>query len=258
MNTQPSNKPKSAPHNGSEEIGVLLGVWAHPDDEAYMTAGLMSVVRAAGHRVVVATATKGELGTEDSVAFPPERLASIRERETAASLAALGVREHHWLGHRDGTLDQVPAAHGIAQVARLIDEIRPDTIVTFGPDGMTGHTDHQAVSGWVTAAWNDTGRRARLWYATVTPEFHQEWAAVNSEVGFWFEGARPPSDSSSELAFAVHCDPKLLDRKFAALRAHTSQTTGLINHLGPERYRRWWSTESFVDASRRDNRRAAA
>jgi LmbE family N-acetylglucosaminyl deacetylase len=258
MNTQHSNQPKSGPPSGSDEIGVLLGIWAHPDDEAYMTAGLMSVVRAAGHRVVVATATKGELGTEDSVTYPPGRLASIRERETAASLAALDIREHRWLGHRDGLVDRVPVADGIRQVAELIAEIRPDTIVTFGPDGMTGHADHQAVSGWVTAAWNGTGRRCRLWYATVTPEFHQEWAAVNSEVGFWFEGAQPPSDPSSELAFAVHCHGELLDRKYAALRAHTSQTTGLINHLGSERYRRWWSKESFVDASRRHDGRAAA
>jgi hypothetical protein len=50
----------------------------------------------------------------------------------------------------------------------------------------------------------------------------------------------------------------LLDRKFAALRAHTSQTTGLIPQLGRERYRQWWSTESFVDASRRYSRPAAA
>ena len=59
MNGQTSNQPKAGPPGGSQDIGVLLGVWAHPDDEAYLTAGLMSVVRAAGHRVVVATATKG-------------------------------------------------------------------------------------------------------------------------------------------------------------------------------------------------------
>lgn len=258
MNAETNIQPRSNQPGGSTEIGVLLGVWAHPDDETYMTAGLMSLVRGAGHRVVVATATKGELGTEDAVAFPPERLAVIREQEIAASLAVLDVREHRWLGHRDGELEQVPVAHGIRQVVRLIEDIRPDTIVTFGPDGMTGHSDHQAVSGWVTAAWNATGQQARLWYATVTPEFHEEWSGVNSEVGFWYERAEPPSDPSSELAFAVHCDGELLDRKFAALRAHTSQTTGLINHLGPDRYRRWWSRESFVDASRRHNRRAAA
>jgi LmbE family N-acetylglucosaminyl deacetylase len=258
MNRQPRTQSVSALPGRPDEIGVLLGIWAHPDDEAYLTAGLMSVARAAGHRVVVASATKGELGTDDAVAYPPERLGAIRERETVASLAAVDVSEHRWLGHRDGLLDQVPRADGIEQVAALIEEIQPETIVTFGPDGMTGHTDHQVVSGWVTAAWNDTPRRARLWYATVTPEFHREWAAVNAAIGLWFEGATPPCVPSSELAFAVHCDGELLDRKFAALRAHTSQTTALINHLGSERYRRWWSTESFVDASRQPHRRTAA
>lgn len=236
----------------------MLGVWAHPDDEAYMTAGLMSVARAAGQRVVVATATKGEVGTSDPQTWPPERLAVAREQETTESLAAVGVTEHHWLGHRDGTLHLVPRSHGVAQVARLIDEIRPETIVTFGPDGMTGHRDHQAVSGWVTTAWLDAGRPGRLWYATVTPEFHRTWGAVNDEIGLWFEGSTPPSDASSDLAFAVQCDGELLDRKFAALSAHRTQTTGLIKLLGPTRYRKWWATESFVDASRRlDDRKVA-
>jgi LmbE family N-acetylglucosaminyl deacetylase len=258
MKTHRDNQSSPGRPAGPAEIGVLLGVWAHPDDEAYLTAGLMSVTRAAGLRVVVATATRGERGTDDPVALPPERLALIRERENAASLAALDVREHRWLGHRDGTLHRVRAAAGVAQVTRLIQEIRPDTIVTFGPDGMTGHTDHQTISRWVTAAWADTGRHGRLWYATLTPEYHQQWAAVNSEIGLWFEGSTPPSDLVTDLAFAVRCEGELLDRKFAALRAYTSQTTGLIEHLGVERYRRWWATESFVDASRRRGHRAAA
>lgn len=240
------------------DLGTLLGVWAHPDDEAYMSAGLMAVARSAGHRVAVATATKGEVGTDDPQAWPPERLALAREKETAASLAAVGVVEHRWLGHRDGTLHLVPAARGIAQVARLIEEIEPDTIVTFGPDGMTGHDDHRAVSDWTTTAWIDAGRPGRLWYATVTPEFHRTWGGVNDEIGLWFEGSTPPSDPVSDLAFAVHCDGELLERKFAALAAHRTQTSGLIELLGPERYRRWWSAESFVDATRRlDDRKAA-
>jgi len=211
----------------------------------------MAMARAAGERVVVATATKGEHGTEDPISYPPEQLAVIREQETANSLAALDVAEHHWLGHPDGALDQVPVGPAVRQVRRLIEEVQPDTVVTFGPEGMTGHTDHQAVSYWTTSAWLELGRPCRLWYATVTPEFHDMWGDVNAEVGFWFEGANPPSDPSSELAFDVQCDRQLLDRKFAALRAHESQTAVLIRQLGSDRYRRWWSTESFADADRK-------
>ena len=92
MNGQTGTKPKSGPPGGSEEIGVLLGGWAHPDDEAYLTDGPKSVVRAAGHQVAGATATVGELGTGDPVALLPDRLALIRERESAASLAVLEIQ----------------------------------------------------------------------------------------------------------------------------------------------------------------------
>ncbi len=236
-------------------VGTLLGIWAHPDDEAYLMAGLMAATIAAGQRVVVATATKGEAGTGDPGRWPPELLAAEREAETRASMAAVGVTDHRWLGHRDGSLHLVPPQRGIEQVASLIDEVRPDTIVTFGPDGMTGHTDHRTVSGWVTSAWTAMGRPSRLWYATLTPDFHREWGALNEEMGLWFEGSTPPSDPADELAYALGLDGDLLDRKFAALTAHRSQTGDLIAAVGPQRYRTWWSTEFFVDAGRKRDRR---
>ena len=59
---------------------TLLGVWAHPDDEAYCSSGLMARVRDAGGRVVVVTATRGEQGTDDPVAWPPEVLGPLREQ----------------------------------------------------------------------------------------------------------------------------------------------------------------------------------
>ena len=134
------------------EIRTLLGVWAHPDDEAYLSSALMSSVRGAGGRVVVATATRGELGTSDPEAWPPDRLAQVREQELLESLAVIDVTEHEWLGHSDGSLPQVPHASGVGQVASLLDRYRPDTVVTFGPDGFTGHPDHRAVSRWTTLA----------------------------------------------------------------------------------------------------------
>ena len=70
--------------------GTLLGIWAHPDDEAYLSAALMFTARRAGQRVVVVTATRGELGTDDPATWPPDRLAATREREMAASLLADG------------------------------------------------------------------------------------------------------------------------------------------------------------------------
>jgi len=227
---------------------TLLGIWAHPDDEAYCSSGLMAQVRDRGGRVVVVTATRGELGTDDPVAWPPERLAAVRELELRESLAQVGVAEHRWLGHRDGELDRIDVEAGAAQLLAIIEDVRPTVIVTFGPEGMTGHADHRAVSAWTTLAWRAAGQQADLWYATLTPEFHHTWAGLNDEVGLWAGGSAPPVTDPSELSAEVRLSGRRLDRKHRALRAHASQTRALEELVGPRRYRDWWSTESFVAA----------
>ncbi|MEI8408707.1 MULTISPECIES: PIG-L deacetylase family protein [unclassified Kribbella] len=226
----------------TEELGTVLGVWAHPDDEAYLSAGLMGALRDAGHRVVVATATYGEQGSAE-VALPPEELAAVREDEMRTSLAVIGVLEHRWLGYRDG--ECADADGGVASVAQLIAEIEPDTILTFGPDGMTGHADHRAISAWTTAAWRASGGRARLLYATLTPGFHDEWGPLNERLGLWMYGS-PPVTPDEELALYVVLAGKDLDRKIDAVLAHVSQTTGLVTEVGRDTFRRWWSAEAFV------------
>jgi LmbE family N-acetylglucosaminyl deacetylase len=231
------------------DAGAVLGVWAHPDDEAFLSAGLMARARRSGRRVVVATATRGEHGTNDPRTWPPHVLGPARERELSASLAAVGGAEHHWLGHRDGELARQATDSGAAQVAELIELVRPDTIITFGPDGMTGHPDHRAVSGWVQRAWGLTGRSARLWYATVTPGFHATWGRLNDEIGLWFPGSRPPVTPYADLAARVECKGPLLEAKYSALRAHASQTDPLVELVGEQRFRRWWAEEAFVAAA---------
>ena len=235
-------------HTVIPHVRSLLGVWAHPDDEAYLSSALMAAVRRSGARVVVVTATRGENGTDDPVLWPPGRLAEHRERELRASLDVVGVTEHHWLDHRDGELSAVPTLEGARQLVPFLDRLAPDTIVTFGPEGMTGHADHRAISAWVRGAWRLTGRRAALWYATLTPEFHAEWSALNDDVGLWCEGSRPPVTPSSELAAHIRSTDGLAVLKHRALRAHASQTRPLEELVGADVYRRWWASESFVAA----------
>jgi LmbE family N-acetylglucosaminyl deacetylase len=231
-----------------EDLGTVLGVWAHPDDEAYLSAGLMAAARAAGQRVVVATATYGELGTTDPGEWSPARLTQVRRHELVASLAVAGIHDHHWLGFRDGACAGVSLGAGAAAVGALIDRVRPDTIVTFGPEGMTGHPDHQAVSAWTTAAWRDRGGPGWLLYATLTPQFHAEWGPVNDQLGIWMSGDGP-STPPEDLTLLVRCAGPELDRKVVALRAHASQTAPLVAHLGAEQFGQWWAAEAFVAAS---------
>jgi LmbE family N-acetylglucosaminyl deacetylase len=228
-------------------LGTVLGVWAHPDDEAFLSAGLMALARRHGQRVVVATATAGERGGD----------AAVRRRELAASLAAVGVTEHRWFCFGDGSCADVPLPLGRDTVAAVIDEVRPDTILTFGPDGITGHPDHTAVSAWTTAAWQETGRGARLWQATLARSFHCEWGAVLDRLGVWMDGAQPPSTPASRLAMDCVCSGELLETKVAALRAHASQTTAMMESLGGAVFAQLWSAESFVAVLPRRAERAA-
>ncbi len=222
-------------------LGTVLGVWAHPDDEAFVSAGLMALVRQQGQRVVVVTATAGERGGDPRV----------RRRELAASLASLGVTEHHWLRYADGACSAVPPALGRDTVAAIIAEVRPDTILTFGPDGLTGHPDHRAVSAWTTAAWPGSAPGARLWHATLASSFHARWGAMLDRLNIWMDATEPPSTPSDRLAIDIECSGDLLEAKVAALRAHASQTGPLMASLGEDTFARLWAAESFVDGSAR-------
>jgi LmbE family N-acetylglucosaminyl deacetylase len=228
--------------------GALMGIWAHPDDEAYLSAGLMAEARSRGQRVVVVTATDGESGGPSDDPIVRRRLARQRRRELKRSLAAVGVTEHVRLGYPDGGCDQVDELGATSSLARLISDVQPQTIVTFGPDGITGHPDHRAVSGWTRAAWESTGRGAALWHATLTPEFHQEWGPLNAEVGLWMDERYVRSTPTGELVHTVNLRGGILDQKMAALRAQESQTKSLIEHVGDETFASWWSTEWFVEA----------
>jgi LmbE family N-acetylglucosaminyl deacetylase len=222
------------------DLGTVLGVWAHPDDEAYLSAALMAAARDRGQRVVVATATAGEAGAD----------ADMRRRELDSSLAAVGVSEHHWLGFSDGRCASVPLFAGAAVVRRLVREVQPDTILTFGPEGMTGHPDHVAVGNWVRRAWTAEGQRALLLHATLTDRFHERWGRLSAAHGIWMPGAEPPAVPDEATALLVSATGAMSHRKLAALLAHSSQTGALRRAVGDDTYRRWWAEEAFVQVMR--------
>ena len=230
-------------------LGTILSVWAHPDDETYLAAGLMAAATDAGQRVVCVSATAGEHGTSDPEAWPPQRLGRVRRWEAAAAMAVLGVAEHRILGLPDGAL----ADHddqGRAMIGRLLDEIQPDTILTFGADGVTFHPDHIALHRWVTEAWQQRGRQCRLLYATPTVEHLTRFADLYERWGIYMTDRRPTGVPTDELAVHVRLDGAALDRKLTALSAQASQTRSLFNELDPALYATQVSEEAFIDASR--------
>jgi LmbE family N-acetylglucosaminyl deacetylase len=230
-------------------LGTILSIWAHPDDETYLAGGIMATARRRGRRVVCASATAGEHGTDDPHTWPPARLGQVRNWEAAAAMAILGVDEHHILGLPDGDLTDHDTA-GLAWVGRLVDDVQPDTILTFGADGRTYHPDHIAVHRWVTRAWNERGRRSRLLYATTTVDHIERFGAHYEEWNMYMSEERPTGVPADQLALHVHLSGLELDRKLAALRAMATQTSGLIAMLDPDVYAAQVAEECFVDAGR--------
>ncbi|MCV2488683.1 PIG-L family deacetylase [Geodermatophilus sp. YIM 151500] len=228
-------------------LGTVLGVWAHPDDEAYLSGGLMAIAREAGSRVVCVTATRGELGTPDPVAWPPDRLGAARTVELARCLDVLGVREHHWLGYHDGECSSVPAEEAVARVADLVGRIAPDTVLTFGPDGITGHPDHQVVAAWAAAAFDRAAPSgARLLQAAVPARRAPRWSDVSARLGVYQPGY-PVTVPDEQLAVDLVLPPETAARKVRALAAQATQTAGIMAAMGIDGYTAWVGEEAFVE-----------
>lgn len=228
------------------ELGSILSIWAHPDDETYLAGGLMALARAAGQPVVCVSATAGERGTDDPGTWPPERLGALRRAEAAAAMAVLGVDDHRWLGWPDGGLVDVDDATAVVAIGGLLEALAPDTIVTFAADGMTFHPDHVAVHRWVTEAWERSGRSARLLWAAREAEHHRRFADRLEDWGVCMTDDRPEAHDVAALGLHLVLDDATLDRKLAALAAMPSQTGGVTAVVPPEDYRELNRIESFL------------
>ena len=147
----------STPANTAGEQPLrILGVFAHPDDETLCAGGTLAKYASAGADVRVVSFTKGEAGQiRDASAATRATLRAVREKELHAAGNALGLTETRCLDFPDGGLAAIDSEVLLELAAELIAEIDPDVVITFGPDGFSGHTDHMAVGAAVTAACHD-------------------------------------------------------------------------------------------------------
>lgn len=226
------------------DLGTILCVWAHPDDETYLSAGIMSQAVRNGQRVVCVTATRGEAGSQDEQRWPLGRLAEIRTAELAEALSILGVSEHRWLDYPDGGCADVSADEATARIAAIVDEVRPDTVLTFGPDGQTGHPDHIALCHWTTAAVDGSDTGASLYYATVTPEWWAGPGVALEPFDVWFAG-KPAITPTDDLAINFVPDDELMDLKFRAISAQVSQSEGLLAAIGKDFFFEFARAETY-------------
>jgi N-acetyl-1-D-myo-inositol-2-amino-2-deoxy-alpha-D-glucopyranoside deacetylase len=157
---------------------TLMTVHAHPDDETIGTGGTMARAVRDGHRVVLVTCTRGELGEivvpELDTPDNHRRLGEIRAAELEAAMNELGVTEWENLGFRDsdmmgrvGNLDarcfwQADPDDAARRLVWLIRTHRPHVITTYNEYGGYGHPDHIRTHDVAVRAFPRAGDPA--WY----------------------------------------------------------------------------------------------
>lgn len=160
----------------------LLVVTAHPDDESFGFGGVLARYGWQRVRTVLVTATDGGAGQTGDI-VESDRIVERRRQELQRAASILGVETHLQWTYSDGALADVPREEILAQLMRVMRAVRPQVVLTFGPEGGGNeHPDHTAISGFTTEAWERAGdadytvpglkpfQPAKLFYITVSPD----------------------------------------------------------------------------------------
>ncbi|QXJ24488.1 N-acetyl-1-D-myo-inositol-2-amino-2-deoxy-alpha-D-glucopyranoside deacetylase [Actinomadura graeca] len=248
----------------------ILFVHAHPDDESIGTGATMAKYAAEGAHVCLVTCTLGEEGEvipdelRHLASDKEDRLGEYRMGELEAACAALGVRDHRFLGGpgrwRDSgmmgaaTNDdprcfwQADPSAAAPDLAAVIREVRPQVIVTYDDRGNYGHPDHiqahrvarRAHELAADPSYDDGAEpwRAAKFYAYATPRIVLARAiAVMREKKLPFARVAGLDELGSAVAddeVTTVVDARAhLPAKLDALRAHRTQIVVAPEEVGP-------------------------
>jgi LmbE family N-acetylglucosaminyl deacetylase len=222
----------------------LLVVMAHPDDETFRCGGTLALLARQGVTIQVLTATHGEAGSSAPLSSDErERLALAREQELHCACAALGIELPLFLNYNDGKLDIVAEEKAAGQVLAVMEEFGPQVVITWPPDGLSGHPDHIAVNRWTDFAFRhaSNGRLkhdlAALYYLAIV-------SSVANVLGYTHLHATP--DDEITLTIDVL---SAWDQKLAAIQCHRTQlaSSPILNDT-TERQRLFLGQEHFIRA----------
>lgn len=191
----------------------LVCVFAHPDDEAFGPGGTIAKFSQI-YNVYILCATKGEAGSSDH----GKNIADIREKEMLASAKILGVKEVKFLGFIDGKLSN-SNYHDLAEkIKSYLEKIRPETLLTFEPRGVSGHIDHITVSMVTSYVFEHLKFVKKLLYYC-----HTDWQVkvIKSFIKDYFVYF-PPGYKSTEINLTVDIGD-VWKIKEKAMKMHVSQ-----------------------------------
>jgi LmbE family N-acetylglucosaminyl deacetylase len=255
--------------SSNEKNLKLMCVLVHPDDESLGMGGTLARYAAEGIETYLVTATRGERGWRGEEKDYPglEALGRIRETELGCAAQALGIREVNLLSYVDGDLDQASGEGVIDEITDHLRRVKPDVVVTFGPEGAYGHPDHIAISQFATAAFVKAGfslsdseknsnsypphRVSKLYYIAWT---RSKWSAYESVFGnlvIDIDGTERHAEPWPDWAITtVLSTESYWPIVWQAVSGHKSQLVAYskLQNVSDEHHRGLWGTQEFYRA----------
>ena len=229
-----------------KNLGTILFIGAHPDDETFTAGGLLAAAVQNGQTVIVLTASRGEGGVQDEARWPQAQLGDIRTTELENALKILGCQHHYWLDYKDGGCAGDDAGRAVERIKELVTEHHVDTILTFGPDGLTGHPDHQTVSAWAKTA---CGSQAQVYYVVEELDGYEKYMKpAGKAVNWYYNIENPPMKLAADCEIALKLTPELRDIKLRALQAMPSQYEKFFTSTPASLLEHLFTVECFVKA----------
>ena len=239
-----------------------LFVHAHPDDETINNGATMAQMVEDGVAVTLITCTRGE---EGEVLVPElahlasnaeDKLGIHRITELANAMKELGVKDHRFLGnYRDSGMMGTPqnehpncfwradVEEAAKNLAAIIDEVKPQVMVTYDENGGYGHPDHiQTHRVAMRASEIATWKVSKIYWNIMPKSVVQKGMDAMKAQGSDFFGAENVDDlpfvkDDSFVSAVIHA-PNQVDKKMAAMKAHATQISldgpffALSNNLG--------------------------
>lgn len=253
----------------------LLAIYAHPDDESFLSGGTLAKAASEGTEVTLVCATRGEVGEiADPTLATPETLPQVRGNELRQAAKALGIGRLDFLDYRDSGMAGTPenehpdalanasADEVVPRLVSIIREIRPQVVMTFDPGGGYGHPDHMAMSRHTLAACKSSGDAQiylelgeawnpdRLFYTVFPRGRLKEISDIlgslgedNSRYESRMANAWPDADIHAEIDVSA-----TVDAKWDAVKAHRTQqgTFTMMSRIPEDRAKAFMGRELFA------------
>jgi LmbE family N-acetylglucosaminyl deacetylase len=239
-------------------------VLAHPDDESLGTGGTLAQYAAEGVATYLVTATRGERGRFGDGRESPglDIVGRTREAELLAAAGELGLSDVRLLDYPDGALHTVDPAAAIEKIAGHLRRVKPQVVITFGPEGGYGHSDHIAISQLTTAAIvcaadpsfarqtsiDDPHRVSKLYFIAWSAKKWAAYQAALRTLVFTVDGEARQAVPWMDWAITTVIDTSgAWPTVWRAVSCHKTQMTiySQLAALSEEHQRSLWGTQEF-------------